>query len=372
MFSLFRSQHKSSRDAMITAIDSVQAVIEFKPDGTIVGANQNFLGALGYSLPEIAGKHHRMFVDEAYAASRDYVDFWAALAAGRPQTGQFRRFGKGGREIWIEASYNPIADAAGRIYKVVKFATDITGQIQLLADLRTLIDKNFAEIDSAIGQSSDQAGSAASLAETASGSVQTMAAASEEIATSVAEISASMNSCQSAVDSVDSQTVMAGQCAAKLSAAASSMGGIISTINNIAGQINLLALNATIESARAGEAGRGFAVVAQEVKNLANQASRATEQIDIEINGVQTVSAEVVQALSGIRNALDVVRTNVVATAASVEEQSAVTSDMSANMHRTAEAAGTIAQSMAGITAAVTQVASAVSATREAAKVLAR
>jgi len=150
------------------------------------------------------------------------------------------------------------------------------------------------------------------------------------------------------------------------------MGGIVGLINTIAGQINLLALNATIESARAGEAGRGFAVVAQEVKNLANQAARATEQISAEINGVQGISSEVLQSLQDIRSAISVLRDGVVATAASVEEQSAVTRDMSQSMQQAARSTVDIFENIAGISSAVSQVSGAVASTREAAVVLAR
>jgi methyl-accepting chemotaxis protein len=272
----------------------------------------------------------------------------------------------------IQASYNPILDASGRPVKVVKFATDITAQVKLLETLRTMIDRNFGEIDQAVARSTQESGNAMEAASSTRDNVQTMAAASEELAASVAEISQMMSKSQTATDSAFEQTNAAGSFAQKLSDAAAAMGGIVGLINTIAGQINLLALNATIESARAGEAGRGFAVVAQEVKNLANQAAKATEQIGTEINGVQSISSEVVKALDSIRGSIEIMRDNVVATAASVEEQSAVTRDMSQNMQQAARAVGAISDNMSGISAAVTQVSQAVATTREAAMVLAR
>ena len=367
-----RKAADADRAGQVAAIRKAQAVIEFTLEGRILDANDNFLKALGYTLAEIKGEHHQMFVEPAMRATEEYRQFWAALKRGEYQAAQYKRIGKGGREIWIEASYNPIFDAAGRPYKVVKFATDITEQIQLLANLRLMIDRNFGEIDQAVERSSSESSSAAEVAETTRGNVQTMAAAAEELAASVIEISQSMAKSQTATDSALEQTHTAGGFAKRLSDAAAAMGGIVGLINNIAGQINLLALNATIESARAGEAGRGFAVVAAEVKNLANQAAKATEQIGAEINGVQAISTEVVSALESIRGSVEIMRNNVIATAASVEEQSAVTRDMSANMQSAARSVTEIASNMTGISAAVTQVSQAVATTREAARVLAR
>lgn len=356
----------------VTAIRKAQAVISFTLDGIILDANENFLNAVGYGLDEIKGRHHEMFVDPATRASADYAAFWAALKRGEFQAAQYRRFGKGGREIWIQASYNPILDASGRPYKVVKFATDITAQIKLLETLRRMIDTNFLEIDQAVGRTSEESARALDAATHTRDSVQGMAAASEELASSIAEISQMMSNSQAATHTALEHTQAAGTFATRLSDATVAMGGIVGLISTIAGQINLLALNATIESARAGEAGRGFAVVAQEVKNLANQAARATEQIGSEINGVQSISDEVVGALTGIRNSIAVMRDSVVATAASVEEQSVVTKDMSSSMQQAARASAVITENMAGISAAVTQVSQAVSSTREAAVVLAR
>jgi len=363
---------EADRAGQIAAIGKAQAVIEFTLDGIILNANDNFLGAVGYSLAEIKGQHHSMFCEPALKASAAYAAFWAALKRGEYQAAQYKRIGKGGREIWIQASYNPILDASGRPTKVVKFATDITEQMNLLATLRTMIDRNFGEIDQAVGRSSQESNNALSAADATRDSVQTMAAASEELAASVAEISQMMAKSQSATDSALEQTNAAGSFSQKLSDAAAAMGGIVGLINTIAGQINLLALNATIESARAGEAGRGFAVVAQEVKNLANQAAKATEQISMEINGVQSISSDVVRALDSIRASIEIMRDNVVATAASVEEQSAVTRDMSENMQQAARAVGEISENISGISASVTQVSQAVATTREAAVVLAR
>jgi len=375
MFSFFSSSASSApreMQAKLAALDRVQAIIEFDLEGRVLHANPNFLKVMDYTLNEIEGRHHSLFVEPAYKDSAEYRDFWAALRAGEFRASQFKRLGKGGREVWIEASYNPILDAAGKPYKVVKFATDITRQIQLLSDLRRMIDQNFGEIDQAVMRSSDESQSAASAAASTTESVQAMATASEELAASVSEIAESMSKSRGATDSAFDQAKAAGDLTGKLSTAADAMGNIIGLIQDIAAQINLLALNATIESARAGEAGRGFAVVAQEIKTLAGQAAKATERIGGEINNVQSIAGEVVSALASIKNSVDVMRENVLATSTAVEEQNAVTRDMSANMHGAAQAVTAISANISAISAAVTQVSSAVATTRDAAKVLAR
>jgi methyl-accepting chemotaxis protein len=362
----------ADRAGQIAAIGKAQAVIAFSLDGVILDANENFLSAVGYTLAEIVGKHHSMFVEPAHKDSAEYRSFWTSLKRGEYQAAQYKRVGKGGREVWIQASYNPIFDASGRPTRVVKFATDITAQVKLLTELRRLIDHNFAEIDQAVVRSSGEAAAAVGSARDTSGNVQTISAATQELAASVAEISASISRSRAATDSAFEQASAAGDFTRRLSDAASAMGGIVGLIQDIAAQINLLALNATIESARAGEAGRGFAVVAQEVKNLAGQAAKATEQIGAEIDGVQRIADQVVGALVSIRGSVETVRDHAVATSAAVEEQSAVTSDMSRNMQDAARAVEAISDNMAAISASVTQVSAAVATTREAAKVLAR
>ena len=127
--SLTTFEHQASDfEGQIDAIGKSQAVIEFNLDGTVVKANDNFLGCLGYSLDEIKGQHHRMFCDPAFAQSAEYEQFWDALNRGEYQVAEFKRIGKGGKEIWIQASYNPILDLNGKPVKVVKYASDITEQ----------------------------------------------------------------------------------------------------------------------------------------------------------------------------------------------------------------------------------------------------
>jgi methyl-accepting chemotaxis protein len=298
----------------IEAIGKAQAVIEFNMDGTIITANDNFLHALGYSLMEIKGKHHGMFVDPSERDSAGYREFWAALNRGQYQVAEYKRIGKGGKEVYIQASYNPILDLNGKPFKVVKYATDVTRQVLV----RMGNERVRAMMES-------------------------VAAGSEELNTSVREISAAMTkSRETAMGAVDQVSAADAQ-AQRLSDAAQAMSGIVEMINNITGQINLLALNATIESARAGEAGRGFAVVASEVKSLANQAKQATDKIGQEIGSLNAISGDVVAALSSIKQAISNVSEYVNSTAAAVEEQSTVTNEMSTSMQRAAEEAAAIA-----------------------------
>jgi len=297
----------------IAAIAKSQAVIEFDMDGTVLTANDNFLHTLGYSLGEIKGHHHRMFVDPTERDSAAYREFWAALNRGEYQAAEYKRLGKGGKEVWIQASYNPILDLNGKPFKVVKYATNTTDQV--IARMKS---------------------------ERVRGMMESVAAGAEELNASVREISEAMiKSKDTAVSAVGKVEVADGQ-AQRLSAAAQAMSGIVELIGNITGQINLLALNATIESARAGEAGRGFAVVASEVKNLANQAKQATDKITNEIDSLNGISGEVVGALGAIRQEIQSVSEYVSATAAAVEEQSTVTSEMSSSMQRAAAEAASI------------------------------
>ena len=298
----------------IAAIDKAQAVIEFNMDGTIITANANFLGALGYSLAEIKGKHHSMFVDPSERDGAAYREFWAALNRGQYQAAEYKRIGKGGKEVYIQASYNPILDLNGKPFKVVKYATDTTRQVLVR-----------------MGN------------ERVRGMMESVAAGSEELNASVREISEAMTkSRETALSAVD-QVAAADAQAQRLTEAAQAMSGIVEMINSITGQINLLALNATIESARAGEAGRGFAVVASEVKSLANQAKQATDKIGQEIGSLNGISGDVVSALGSIKQAINNVSEYVTSTAAAVEEQSTVTNEMSTSMQRAAAEAAAIA-----------------------------
>ena len=302
------SQKMANADyqGQIEAIGRTQAVIHFALDGTILSANQGFLDAMGYSLSEIRGKHHRIFVDPGYAESNEYREFWENLRKGKCNAGAFKRYGKHGKPVWIQASYNPILDMEGRPFKVVKFATEITDMIALIEDTRT--------------------------------SVQSVATAAEEMSASIGEISRNMALSRDATESIMATTATSGASSDNLIKSMRSMERVVDLIRDIAGRVNILALNASIEAARAGESGRGFAVVASEVKNLSNQTSQATDEIAREIQAVQKISAEVAASVRETIEGVTRVKEYVGSVAASLEQQTHVTHEISENSTRTAHA----------------------------------
>ena len=323
----------------IEAINKAQAVIHFNLDGTIIDANENFLTTLGYNFSEIQGRHHSLFVEEKYGNSDEYKEFWKKLNRGEYQAAEYMRIGKNGKEIWIQASYNPILDLNGKPFKVVKFATDITVSKQE-RERKNLVQHDISQelknISSAMTNATEQASNAASASEETTTNVQSVAAGVEEFDASISSIAQSMQKSRETSDNAYQHSTQGGKATKRLLETASSMTSIVELIQGIASQINLLALNATIESARAGEAGKGFAVVASEVKNLADQAADATNQISTEIQGIQSVSNEVNDSFKAIQSSLEEVRTYVSDSAAAIEQQTSASREMTGNMQNAA------------------------------------
>jgi methyl-accepting chemotaxis protein len=272
------------------AVNQQFAVIEFDTSGIILAANENFQNAMGYRLSEIVGKHHSIFVTESYRRSNEYSLFWKRLASGERFSGEYSRMARGGREIWISASYNPIIDGDGKVERVVKYAMDITDAVSRRQQ-------------------------AATVSETISGSV-------EQFTTTITDISS--NVARTASLASDARAIASETCVAVQSLDESSrvIGKIVEVIQELADQTNLLALNATIESARAGEAGRGFAVVASSVKDLAKQTAAATKNIETTVAEIQRNIQGVVGATNSISKSVTEVNTNMTTIAAAVEQQS--------------------------------------------------
>jgi len=327
-------------EGQLAAIDKAQAVIQFNLDGTILEANENFLGALGYSLAEVKGKHHSIFVEPAYAQSPEYKAFWDKLRRGEYDAAQYKRIGKGGKEVWIQASYNPIMDASGRPYKVVKYATDVTKQVQAAqmmqkavtetqgvveaakaddltrripldgktGDIRVLCEGVNDLLDGMSGIIADIKVASDTIA-AASGEISTgsqdLAQRTESQAASIEETAASMHEVTTTVKQNADNAQAASQLAVaardtaqkggqvvqdaviavtQIEESAAKISDIVGLIDEIAFQTNLLALNASVEAARAGEAGKGFAVVAQEVRALAQRSANASKDIKALIN----------------------------------------------------------------------------------------
>jgi methyl-accepting chemotaxis protein len=337
----------------VEAIGRSQAVIEFALDGTIITANENFLGVMGYTLDEIKGRHHGMFVDAAHRSSPDYKLFWEKLNRGEYQAAQYKRLGKDGKEVWIEASYNPILDQNGRPCKVVKFATDLTRRkeqnLALAREFETGVKTMVQSVAVSAGNMQATAQSLAAAAEQTTNQSSTVSAASEELAASANEIARQIAEatkvCGSAVEEARNSEKMV----ADLVNAADKIGNVTQMITAVAGQTNLLALNATIEAARAGEAGKGFAVVASEVKSLANQTAKATEEIEEQMRGIQSASqtaASTIREIGQIIARISEINTSI---SGAVEEQSAATREVSLNINGVNQAAGETGRSSTSV-----------------------
>ena len=333
----------------IAAISRSQAVIEFNLDGTIITANQNFLAVMGYRLEEIQGKHHSMFAEPAYAASSEYREFWAKLNRGEYQAAQYRRLGKGGKEVWIEASYNPILDLNGRVCKVVKFATDVTRRKQENASLARDVMQLVQMVTRSVDNMQATAQSLAASAQQTNQQSSTVSAASEELSSSAIEIARQITEAMRVVESAVAEARNSERMVAQLVSAADKIGSVTQMITDIAGQTNLLALNATIEAARAGEAGKGFAVVASEVKSLANQTAKATEEIETQIRDIQSASQTTAGAIGQIGSTIARISDINTSISGAIEEQSAATREVSANISGVNQAADETGRSSSNV-----------------------
>jgi methyl-accepting chemotaxis protein len=325
----------SDFEGQLAAISKAQAVIEFTLDGKILTANENFLRAVGYSLDEIKGQHHSMFVDPIERQGAEYRMFWDKLGRGEYDAGQYRRVAKGGRELWLQASYNPIFNADGKPFKVVKFASDITAQVNASRALQLAVEQTqevvtaakdndlsrrvpldgkegqigelCAGVNGLLDSMTTIIGGIIEAAETIStasreiamgntdlsqrteeqaSSLEETAASLEELTTTVRQNADSAQQANKLSNSASDVAVRGGHVVTEvvttmegISDASRKIADIIGVIDEIAFQTNILALNAAVEAARAGEQGRGFAVVAAEVRNLAQRSANAAKEI---------------------------------------------------------------------------------------------
>ena len=340
------------------AIDRSHALIEFDLDGNILDLNESFSRAMGYRRDELIGRPHRMFAPAEIMSEADYRKFWDDLRADRIQAGEFERKRRDGSSIFLQASYTPVHDDNGKTVGVVKVATDVSR----LVEARRSSDKVAGQVDgklesivSVVAGANARSLSASTAASQTSDVVQHAADAVQDFEASSQRIAQAMTRSRDAVSNVNKEAQTADSHIAELSSAAHSMTSIVEIIQKVAGQINLLALNATIEAARAGEAGKGFAVVAAEVKSLADQVEKSTNQIGSDISRVQRVSGNVIEVLHGISNAVKLVEESVSIAGGAIEEQTAAARDITTGMQQAASSVREINDDLTEISSAVAQ-----------------
>jgi methyl-accepting chemotaxis protein len=374
---------------LTAAVNKSMAVIEFDLDGRILTANDNFLKALGYSLADVQGRHHSMFVDEAYRQSPEYRDFWGRLGRGEYQTGEYRRLGKGGREVWIQGSYSPMLDHTGKPFRVVKFASEVTAQVRLRRNLEALVRKvaeNAQTVASASEELTSVSQQMASSAEETRAQASTVAAGADQTSKSAQKVSRSVEDLSASIREIAKNAHEAARVAtsgvdvantttatvARLGESSAEIGKVLKVITSIAQQTNLLALNATIEAARAGEAGKGFAVVANEVKELAKETARATEDIGQKIEAIRQVTQGAVAAIDQISKIIVQINDYQSTIAGAVEEQSATAREIGLSGSDAAKGSAEIARNIASVAEASQHAAEGASNTQQAAQALAR
>jgi methyl-accepting chemotaxis protein len=356
-------------EARLDAVNRVQGIVEYDAQGRVCSVNDVFLRLFGYTEAEVLGQTAALFVDASAARDQSFTELWARLARGEAVSGRYQRRAKGGAVLWLMLSYAPVLDEAGHPLRVVNVLVDVTREVEeeqrlgrTLTEVKTASDalRDAAQslalisttVSSASTETSTQAAVVTEAAGQISGNVSSVAAAAEELSSTVRDIAANAASAATRSRAAKDKADQAGPIIEDLTRASDDIGRFTRIISTIAQQTNLLALNATIEAARAGDMGKGFAVVANEVKALARETSRATEEIGRHIEAVKSGTERTVRFvhdISGEMEQLDVV-SNSIATA--VEEQAATTRDIARNASEVSRAVGNVVSNIEGVSEA--------------------
>jgi methyl-accepting chemotaxis protein len=355
-------------EARLDAVHRSSALVEFEPDGRVVTANENFLKTLGYRLDELVGQPHALFVTPEEVRLPAYAEFWSRLRRGECVSGEFHRIGKGGKEVWLQGSYNPVFGFDGTLRRVVKIASDVTDRKYCSLKRETIfkqVDARLNDVTKTVTSVAGATNAAASVSARTSGNVQAVAAGAEQLSASFHEIAQQVQQASAIAQKAVTEAGAAARLVDALALDAQKIGDVVKLIHDIAAQTNLLALNATIEAARAGEAGRGFAVVAAEVKTLATRTAKATEDIGEQVSSVRGSTQGVTRAIETIGAVIASVNDITASVSGAVQAQSEVTRDISENMQTAAHGVEAISASMQDIAQSTAEIDAATQAVRE-------
>jgi PAS domain S-box-containing protein len=367
----------------VAAIDRTFAVLELSLDGTIINLNNRLAGITGYSLSELKGHGHKELLHPDWQSAPTYKKFWDGLRRGEEQTGQFHIRGKDGKDIWLSGTYAPISGPFGTPTKIVGCLFDSTsanerwlhsertlGQIgkrmQCVHTTAQAMRKQTEEISRRADDTRSHALRLAKVTHEVEAHLGTVATGTEEMGTSIREIAANAAEAAEVATKAVSITTQAHEAVGKLGASSTAIGKFVKVIKAIAEQTNLLALNATIEAARAGDAGRGFAVVAKEVKDLAKETARATEEISQRVNEIQADTSATTAAIAEIGAVIKAVNSISATIASSVEEQTTTTNEIVRTVTVVAQAGKEISGGVAHVLASAEQAVSGAQSMRQA------